>query len=139
MKHAHHTEWVIGPERRKGANGAGVSLGVGGGNGDGNGDINGDGDGERAGTRRITGVEEDEGTQNGNGDGSGDGNESSRGNGNGIAEGGGEVREVDVIRHFHSVRVIISADRGWRLRAPGSSVRKARCLYTFIAPRGAGA
>ena len=33
-------------------------------------------------------------------------------------------------RHFHSVRFTISADRGWRLRAPDSSVRKARCLNT---------
>ena len=32
-------------------------------------------------------------------------------------------------RHFHFARVIISADRGWRLRAPDSSVRKALCLY----------
>ena len=92
--HAHRTEWVIGRERREGANGAGASIGVGGGNGDGhgvgngvgNGDMNGDGDGDGAGTRSITGVEGNEGTQNGNGDGSGDGNESSRGNGNWIAE-----------------------------------------------------
>ena len=39
-------------------------------------------------------------------------------------------------RHFHSARVTISPDRGWRLRAPDSSVRKARCLYTRIVPRG---
>ena len=30
--------------------------------------------------------------------------------------------------HFHSAYVIISADRGWRLRAPDSSVCDARCL-----------
>ena len=28
-----------------------------------------------------------------------------------------------------------SADRGWRLRVPDSSVRKARCLYRRIVPR----
>ena len=39
-------------------------------------------------------------------------------------------------RYFHSARDIISADRGWRLRALDSSVRKARCLYTQIVPRG---
>ena len=39
-------------------------------------------------------------------------------------------------RHFHFARVIISADRGWRLRVPDSSVRKVRCLYTRIVPRG---
>ena len=38
--------------------------------------------------------------------------------------------------HFHFARVTISEDRGWRLRAPDSSVRKARCLYTRIVPRG---
>ncbi|CAN0152579.1 unnamed protein product, partial [Ascophyllum nodosum] len=43
---------------------------------------------------------------------------------------------VDAIRHFHSARVIISADKGWRLCARDSSVRKARCLYTRIALRG---
>ena len=32
--------------------------------------------------------------------------------------------------------VIISAYREWRLRAPYSSVRKARCLCTCILPRG---
>ena len=46
------------------------------------------------------------------------------------------IRIVDAIRHFHSARIIISADRGWRLRAPDSSVRKARCLYMRIAPKG---
>ena len=39
-------------------------------------------------------------------------------------------------RPFHFVRATISADRGWRLRGPGSSVRKARCLYTRIVSRG---
>ena len=42
---------------------------------------------------------------------------------------------VDAVRHFHSARIIISTDRGWRLWAPDSSVRKARCQYTRIAPR----
>ena len=46
------------------------------------------------------------------------------------------TRIVDATRHFPSARAIISADRGWRLRAPNSSVRKVRCLYTCIAPRG---
>ena len=35
-----------------------------------------------------------------------------------------------------TARVTISADRGWRLRVPDSSVRKARCLYKRIVPRG---
>ena len=39
-------------------------------------------------------------------------------------------------RHFHSARVTISADRGWRLRAPDSPVRKARRLYKRIVPGG---
>ena len=68
----------------------------------------------------------------------GDGNESR------IGEGGGEVKKrkkphkrvVDAFRYFHSARVIISADKGWRLRAPDSSVRKVQCLYTRIAPTG---
>ena len=38
--------------------------------------------------------------------------------------------------HFYSARATISADRGWRLRAPDSSVRKARCLYTRIVVTG---
>ena len=46
------------------------------------------------------------------------------------------TKVVDAIKHFHSARVIISADKGWRLRAPDSSVRMTRCLYTRIAPRG---
>ena len=37
---------------------------------------------------------------------------------------------------FHSARVTISADRGWRLRASDSCIRKAPCLYTHIVPRG---
>ena len=37
-------------------------------------------------------------------------------------------------RHSHSARVIISADRGWRLRAPDSPVRKARRLFKRIVP-----
>ena len=39
-------------------------------------------------------------------------------------------------RHFHSARVTISADRGWRLRAPDSPVRKARRVYKRIVPWG---
>ena len=39
-------------------------------------------------------------------------------------------------KNFHSARVTISADRGRRLQAPDSSVHKAWCLYTRIAPRG---
>ena len=39
-------------------------------------------------------------------------------------------------RHFHSARTTISADRGWRLRAPDSSASKVRCPYTRIVPRG---
>ena len=39
-------------------------------------------------------------------------------------------------RDFHFARVIISADRGYRLRAPDSSVPKAHCLYTCIVARG---
>ena len=35
-------------------------------------------------------------------------------------------RIVNAIERFYSARVIISADRGWRLRAPDSSVRKGR-------------
>ena len=39
-------------------------------------------------------------------------------------------------RHVHSVRVTISADREWRLRAPDSSDRKARCLHKRNVSRG---
>ena len=39
-------------------------------------------------------------------------------------------------RHSHSARVTISADRGWRLRAPDSPMRKARRLYKRIVPGG---
>ena len=39
-------------------------------------------------------------------------------------------------RHSHSARVAISADRGWRLRAPDSPMRKARRLYKRIVPGG---
>ena len=47
-------------------------------------------------------------------------------------------RQFSFVLHqaLHSARVTISADRGWRLRAPDSFVRKARCLYTNIVPRG---
>ena len=69
------------------------------------------------------------------------------GTGTGVETGSGRAEEkrrsarnctkiVDAIMHFHSARVTISADRGWCLRAPDSSVRKARCLYTRIIPRG---
>ena len=94
-------------------------------------------------------------TQDKNGHGSRDGNESNSGDGNGdedgngdgneggIGAGGGETKERKKLhkncrrdRHFHSARVIISADKRWHLRAPDSSVYKARCLYTHIAPRG---
>ena len=34
------------------------------------------------------------------------------------------TRVEELIRHFHSACVITSADRGWRLRAPDSSVCK---------------
>ena len=83
------------------------------------------------------------------GDGSGGGNEKSNGNRNGdgdrnvnrnndeIREGGGDVktgrnrtRVLDAIRHFYSARAIISADKGWLLRTPDGSARKACCLYT---------
>ena len=68
------------------------------------------------------------------------------GAGTGVETGSGRAEEkrrsarnctriVDAIRHFHSARVTISAGRGWRLRAPDSSARKARCLYTRITPR----
>ena len=39
-------------------------------------------------------------------------------------------------RHYHSARVTISADRGWRLRAPDSPIRKAGRLYKRIVPGG---
>ena len=60
-----------------------------------------------------------------------------------FGEGGGEAKKrkrrarvVDAIRHFHSEHVIISADRGRGLRTPDGYLRKARCMYTRIAPRG---
>ena len=46
------------------------------------------------------------------------------------------TRLVDAISLFHSVRAIISADRGLCLREPDISVRKAWCLHTHIEPRG---
>ena len=69
------------------------------------------------------------------------------GTGTGIRTGSGRAekrrrnarnhtRVVDMIKHFHSACVIISADRVWRLRAPDSSVRKARCLYTHTRSEG---
>ena len=39
-------------------------------------------------------------------------------------------------RHSHSARVTISADRGWRLRAPDSPIHKARRLYKRTVPGG---
>ena len=39
-------------------------------------------------------------------------------------------------RHSHSARVTISADRGWRLRAPDGPIRKARRRYKRIVPGG---
>ena len=39
-------------------------------------------------------------------------------------------------RHSRSARVTISADGGWRLRAPDIPVRKARRLYKRIVPGG---
>ena len=110
-------------------------------------DGNGDGSRDGAGTSTGTGVETRGRSHDEDGDGSGDRNESSFGDENGdedgngdgneygIGKGGGQVT-VDAIRHFYSARVIISADRGWRLRTPHSSVCKAWCLYTRIAPRG---
>ena len=94
-------------------------------------------------------------TQDGSGDGSGDGNNSSSGDGNweedekgdenedGIGGSGGEAKKrkkrtrvVDIIGHFHFARIVISAERGWRFRAPDNSVCKARNLYTCIVPWG---
>ena len=46
------------------------------------------------------------------------------------------TRLVDAISPFHSTRLMISADRRCRLRAPGSSACKARGLYTHIEPSG---
>ena len=46
------------------------------------------------------------------------------------------IRTVDAIRHFYSARVFICADKGQRLWAPDTSVRKAWCLYTRIARGG---
>ena len=82
-------------------------------------------------------------------------NESSSGKGNGDKDGDvnrtktksrrGEERRrtakkqtriVKAIKHFHSARLVISADRRWRLQAPDSSARKARCLNEHIAQRG---
>ena len=64
--HAHRTEGVTRSERREGTNGVGGEIDVGGGNGDGEGnrDVNGDRDGDEVGT--ITGVEVNEGAQDGN-------------------------------------------------------------------------
>ena len=67
------------------------------------------------------------------------------GTGKGTRTGSGRVEQgrrsardrtivIGTIKHFHSARVIISADRGCRFRAFDSSVRKARWLNTWIAP-----
>ena len=65
------------------------------------------------------------------------------GNVDDIREGGEEAKHIKKPHERYRrdqelsfARVILSADRGWRLRAPDSSARKARCLYTHIAPRG---
>ena len=76
---AHRTGGVTGPEGQGGANGVGGGIGVGGGNGDGNGDVDGHGDGDEAGAG--TGVEANEGAQDGNGGGSGDGSGTGTGTG----------------------------------------------------------
>ena len=68
---AHRTGGVTGSEGQEGANGVRGGIEVGGGNVDGNGDVNGHGDGD--GARTGTGVDVDEGAQDGNGDGNGDG------------------------------------------------------------------
>ena len=41
-----------------------------------------------------------------------------------------------VLQHSHSARVTISADRGWRLRAPEGLIRKAQRRYKRIVPGG---
>ena len=46
------------------------------------------------------------------------------------------TRVVDMIGHFPSARVVISAEREWRFRASDNSVCKARNLYTCIVPWG---
>ena len=84
----------------------------------------------------MDGNESTGGDGNGDKDGNGDGNEDETVEDGGEAKKRNRTRVVDAIWHFHSSRVILSADRGWCLRAPDSSVRTARCLYTRIAPRG---
>ena len=75
--HTHRTEGVTGSEGRERKNGVGGGIGVGGENGDGNGGGDGDGDGDGdddeagTGTGTATGVEANEGAQDGNEDGSG--------------------------------------------------------------------
>ena len=77
--HAHRTEGVTESEGREGANGVGG----------GNGDVNGDRDGGGAETR--TGVEANEGRQDGNGDGRRDGRRD--GPGTGTVTGSGKAEE----------------------------------------------
>ena len=55
------------------------------------------------------------------------------GRGRGTWRRGEEAQEI---RYFHSARVVISADKGWRLQTPDNFVCKARCLYTHIATAG---
>ena len=88
---AHRNEGVTGSEGQEGANGVGGGIGVGGRNGDGNGDVNGHGDRDGAGTG--TGVEVNEGAQDGNGDGSGDGAGTGVGVGVGMGTNAGWERE----------------------------------------------
>ena len=80
-------------------------------------------------TRAVAEMRMEDGNGDGNEDGIGEAEERRRSARN-------RTRVVDAIRHFHSARLIISGDRGWRLRAADSSVRKARCLYTRIVSRG---
>ena len=120
----------MGPGRERGRGGKGNRDGVG--------------------TETGTEVETCREKQDGNGDRSGDRNESSSGDGSGDGnedgnkEGEGEANKRKKPhmtcrrdqRHFHSPRIIICEDKERNLRVPDSSVRKARCLYKHIAPRG---
>ena len=107
---AHRTGGVTGSEGQEGANGVGGGIGVGGGNGDGNVDGHGNGDeagagtgvevnegaqdgnGDGAGTGTGTGVGTRSRTPDGNGDGNGDGSEDCSGDGNGDGDNGNENR-----------------------------------------------
>ena len=161
--HMDHTKGVTRTEEWEGANGIGGGVEVGSGIGHGNvfggenGDVTGDGGGIGAGTRtKWTQMKE---RQMGAGTGAGMGQERQRGRGcrpveehrmkmvTGTRTGSGRAEErrmsainrsrlVDANRPVHSARVIISADRGWRLRALDSSVCNTRGLYMHIKPRG---